>query len=342
VISRLLVATTAAVLCSVASGAASAQEQLVVATFGGSFADNTRTCVVEPFEKATGAKVVLRLGNSVQHAASLRAGRGRTGIDIAYVDDSLATQLNNESLLDSVDVTKLTHREEVIPEAFGPDNRYVTFMLGATAIAYNPQVITTPPTSWADVFDKRYAGRMALGDITGTSGLHFLLAVNRMRGGTLENIDAGFAALKAAIPNSVVLYTQADQVISLFQRGEVVIAPWYPDRAGAARDAGVPIAIAYPKEGAVGIRPTVVVPKGAPNAALATRYIDTMLSPEVQLCFAAKAYAGPVNTRVSLPERIASVVPTGDNLRHLWFPDPQEVAKGIPAWHQRWQRETTR
>lgn len=338
---RFVAALAAAVIAGTAAHAA-AEEQLIVSTFGGSFADDTRTCHIQAFERETGAKVVIRVGNSVQHAATIRAGRGRPGIDVAYLDDSLATQLGNEGLLTPIDADKLTHRAEVVPQAFGPGNGYVTFMIGATAIAYNPKVVTTPPTSWNDLFDPKYAGRMALGDITGTSGLHFLLAVNRMRGGTLENTDPGFAALKALVPDAVVLYTQADQVVSLFQRGEVVIAPWYPDRAGSARDAGVPIAMAYPREGAVGIQPTLVVPKGAPNPALALRYIDTVLSVEGQTCFAEKKYAGPVNTRVQLPERVASIVPTGADFERLWFPDPTVVARSIPGWHQRWQRETTR
>ena len=133
---------------------------------------------------------------------------------------------------------------------------------------------------------------MAIGDITGTSGLHFLLAVNRMKGGSYDDMDSGFAALHALLPNAVVLYTQADQLVSLFQRGEVVIAPWYPDRAGSAIDAGVKVAVAYPKEGAVGIKPVLVIPKGAPHPDLALKYIDTVLSVPGQSCFAEHKYAG--------------------------------------------------
>src|SRR5262249_16117592 len=48
-------------------------DELVVGSFGGSFADNVKACHVAAFEKATGATVSLKLGNSSQFAAAIRA-----------------------------------------------------------------------------------------------------------------------------------------------------------------------------------------------------------------------------------------------------------------------------
>jgi putative spermidine/putrescine transport system substrate-binding protein len=314
-------------------------EQLVVATFGGVFADDTKTCNIEPFEKATGAKVVTQLGNSVQHAAAIRAMGGHPTYDVAYMDNSLATQLNNEGLLTPIDVTKLTSYPDLDKTAFGPGNSYVAFEISATAITYNPKLVNPPPTSWNDLFDPKYKGRIALGDITGTSGSQFLMAVNKMRGGTLENMDPGFAALKELAGSSVTFYTQADQLVSLFQRGDIVMAPWYPDRTGAQIDKGLDLAVAYPKEGAVGIKPVLVIPKGAPDLDLALKYVDQVLSTSGQSCFTAKQYAAPVNMKVSLSDKVKKIVATGDNYKNLYFPDPQVVASHLVEWTHRWQRE---
>ncbi len=333
----------AAALIAILSAATLAQsaraDDLVVATFGGTFAADTKTCNIEPFEKATGAKVAVQLGNSVQHAAAIRAMAGRPTYDVAYVDNSLAAQLDKEGLIEPIDTAKLTSYPDLDKSAFGPHNSYVAFEVSATAIAYNPKVVTTPPTSWNDLFDPKYKGRLAIGDITGTSGMQFLLAVNKMRGGTLDNLDPGFAALKQLAPNAVTLYTQADQLVSLFQRGDVVIAPWYPDRVGAQIDKGLDLAVAYPKEGAVGIKPVLVIPKGAPHPDLALKYVDTVLSTENQTCFSAREYAAPVNLKVTLSDKVKKVVPTGDNYKNLWFPDPTTVASHLVEWTRRWQRE---
>ena len=321
------------------AGPAVAEGELVIATFGGSFAEDTGTCHVEAFEQATGAKGILTLGSSVDTAAKIRATAGSPEIDVAYMDISIAKQIKNEGLLETVDFASLANYDAVANQAFDADGQYVNFMTAATVIAYNPNEITTPPDSWSDLFDPAYAGRVALGDITGTSGMHFLLAVNRMEGGDFETQEAGLAAIGELMPNVVMLYTQADQLVQLFERGEIVIAPWYPDRIGSAADKGVPVAVAYPAEGAVGIQPTVAVPKGARNLDLAMAFIDVLLSAEGQKCFAEKKYAGPVNTMVELSDRVRAIVPFGASYDNLWYPDSDEVARLRPGWTERWQKE---
>lgn len=338
---RIIRTTLGATALAVLLTAPSAAQDLVIATFGGSFAEDTKTCHIEPFEAMTGAKVILSLGSSVDTAAKIRATAGDPEIDVAYMDASIAQQIKAEGLLETLPFDTMVSFEAVAPQAFDRDNTFVNFMTAATVIAYNPELIDAP-TSWNDLFDPAHAGKIALGDITGTSGLHFLLAVNRMKGGELDNQDAGFAAIKELMPNVVMLYTQADQLVPLFERGEIVMAPWYPDRAGSAADSGVPVAVAYPEEGAIGIQPTVSVPKGSGNVDLAMQYIDILLSAEAQACFAEKKYAGPVNTEVELSDRVKAVVPFGESYDNLWYPDTEMIAEKRPDWTQRWQREIAR
>ena len=290
----------------------------------------------------TGAKVALKLGSSAQFAAGIRATGGKSDFDVVYIDNSLATQLKNERLLETIDRGKLANAKEISPRAFDKDNQYVVFMTGATVLVYDTRQVKTPPTSWNDLFKPEFAGKVAIGDISGTSGLQLLLALNKLKGGSLENMDPGFAAIKPLARQSVTLYTQADQIVSLFERGEIAMAVWYPDRAGSAIDKGLPLAVAYPREGAVGILPALVIPKGAKSPALALKYIDQVLSRQGQACFAERKYAGPVNTQVKLSDKAAKIVPNGPSFESMWFPEPEAVVKGLPEWTRRWQREVAR
>jgi iron(III) transport system substrate-binding protein/putative spermidine/putrescine transport system substrate-binding protein len=328
-------------VCAFVSCAAQA-EDLVVGIFGGSFAEASKTCHIASFEKKTGAKVTLKLGNSSQFAAAVRATGGKSDFDVVYIDNSLAAQLKNEKLLETIDKTKLSNAPDISPKAFDKDNQYVAFETSATLIVYDPTQIKTPPTSWNDLYKPEYAGKLAIGDISGTSGAHLLIALNRMKGGTLTNMDPGFEAIKPLAKASVTLYTQADQLVSLFERKEIAIAVWYPDRAGAAMDKGLSLAVAYPKEGAVGILPALVIPKGAKSPDLALKYIDEVLSRDGQACFAEKSYAGPVNTKVTLSDKAAKIVPYRETFDKLYLPEPEAVAKGLPEWSKRWQREVAR
>jgi putative spermidine/putrescine transport system substrate-binding protein len=332
-------ALAAVVLCLSVPAAA---QELVVGSFGGSFADNVKACHVAAFEKATGATVSLKLGNSSQFAAAIRATGGKPDMDVVFIDNSLAAQVHGEKLSETLDRKKLTHAADVIPTAWGKDESYVVAMVSATVLVYNPKIVKAPPTSWLDLFDPAYAGKYAIGDISGTSGWQYFLALNKLKGGTLENIDPGIEAIKPLAKGSPVLYTQADQLISLFERGEIAIAPWYPDRAGVAIDKGLSLAVAYPKEGAVGILPAVMIPKGTSKVDLAHKFVDQVLSAEGQGCFSERAYIGAVNTKVKLSEKLQKIVPFGETLTNAWFIDPDVVAKNIPSWTRRWQREVAR
>ena len=339
---RHMLCVATAVVALYASHASARAEELVLASYGGSFADAVKACQIAPFEKATGATVAVKLNNSSQTAASLRAAAGNPDFDVVYMDDGLSAQTNGENLNERLDRSKLSHADEIIPSAWGKNDGYVAAMVSATTIVYDPKVVKTPPTSWLDLFDPKYAGKYVIGDISGTSGYQFLLALNKIKGGTPDNIDPG---LKASVPlskGSVVLYTQANQVVSLFERGEISIAVWYPNNAAAAAAKGLSLAVAYPKEGAVGILPTLVIPKGAKHPDLAYKFIDQALSPESQKCFSEMAVIGAVNTKVQLSDKVAKIVPYGETLKNTWFIDPQVVAKNMPEWSHRWQREVAR
>jgi putative spermidine/putrescine transport system substrate-binding protein len=317
-------------------------EELVVGSFGGSFADNLKACHVAAFEKATGATVSLKLGNSSQFAAALRAAAGKPDMDIVYIDNSLAAQAHNEGLTQTIDRASLKSAPDILPSAWGKDDSSVVAMVSATTLVYNPKLVKTPPTSWLDIADPAYAGKYAIGDISGTAGLQFLLALNKLKGGTLEDITPGIQAIKPIAEGATVLYTQADQLLSLFEREEIAIAPWYPDRAGVAIDKGLSLAVAYPKEGAVGILPAVIIPKGTTKTALALKFLNQILSAEGQSCFSEHAYIGAVNTKVKLSDKVKALVPNGESLAKTWFVAPEMIAKNSADWTRRWQREVTR
>jgi len=333
---------TVVAFAAMATASAVRAEELVVGSFGGSFVDNVKACHVAAFEKATGATVSFKLGNSAQFAAGIRATGGKPDMDFVYIDNSLAAQIHGEKLAETLDRSKLKSAGDVIKTAWGKEDSYVVAMVSATALVYNPKLVKTPPTSWLDVADPAYAGKYAIGDITGTSGLHYLLALNKLKGGTLENIDPGIEAIKPIAKGSTVLYTQADQLLALFERGEIVMAPWYPDRAGVAIDKGLSLAIAYPKEGAVGILPAVMIPKGTAKRDLAMKFLDQVLSAEGQGCFSERAYIGAVNTKVKLSDKVQKIVPNGESLEKAWFIDPEVIAKNSANWTRRWQREVAR
>jgi putative spermidine/putrescine transport system substrate-binding protein len=319
-----------------------AAEELVVATFGGTFVDNSKKCHASAFEKATGASVKYVLGSSVQTAAKLRAAGARAEFDVAYMDSQIVKQAKAEGLLQPLEPAKIPHWNDLYEASRDKDGYWVSMMFAGTIITYNPTLVKAPPTSWADLWKPEWKGKLAIPDISGTSGQQFLMAAARLNGGSVENIDPGFEAIKKLKPNIQMMYTQPDQIIPLFERGDITVAVWYTDRTGAAAAKGVPVAAAYPSEGAIGIVPTVAVPKASQKRELAQKYIDVLLSPEGQVCFAQSQFAGPTNRKVQLPPELAKLLPYGPLVQRMYFPDTDLVAKKFPEWSERWGREIAR
>jgi spermidine/putrescine-binding protein len=319
-----------------------AAEELVVGIFGGSFVDNAKKCHAPAFERATGATVKYVLGSSVQTAAKLRATAGRSEFDLTFMDSQIVKQVKAEGLLQPLEPGKIAHWNDLYDASKDPGTQWVSLMFAGTTLAYNTKLVSAPPTSWADLWKPEFKGKLAIPDISGTSGQHFLIAAARLNGGSLDNVEPGFEAIRRLKPNVQMMYTQPDQLIPLFERGDIAIAVWYTDRTGAAAAKGVPVAAAYPKEGAIGIVPTVSIPKGSQKKDLAQKYISTLLSPEGQLCYAQTQFAGPSNRTVKLPPDLARLLPYGENVQRMYFPDTDVVAKKLPEWAERWGREIAR
>ena len=329
--------------CALPFAAAAAEKELTVALYGGSFQEQTVKCYIESFESKYGAKVNMAVGNSTDNLAKLRAQKSNPVIDVAYMDWSVAIQAKNEGLIEKLDFDKIPNIAQVYDKAIEKDHFFVAQLFACTGLAYNTEFVKSPPTSWQDLWDAKYKGKIALPDITGTSGYQTLLMAARINGGDIQNMGPGFEAIKKIRDDVVTFYTHADQVVSLLERGEVWIVPWYHDRTAFAQKKGVPVAFSFPKEGTVAILPALTIVKGAPNPELAAKFIDWILSAEGQKCFAANMFEGPVNKTVVLEPELARKMPYGpEQIDRMVVPDYEYTAAHRGEWTEKWNKEIAR
>src|SRR5499427_8716946 len=115
-------------LLTVARAAPARAEELVVATFGGTFVDNSKKCHATAFEKATGATVKYVLGSSVQTAAKLRAAGTRAEFDVAYMDSQIVKQAKAEGLLQPLETAKIAHWNDLYDASRDKDGFWVSLM----------------------------------------------------------------------------------------------------------------------------------------------------------------------------------------------------------------------
>jgi putative spermidine/putrescine transport system substrate-binding protein len=339
--SRHLATLAAGVISLGMMASASAQTELTVIVYGGSFEEGWRKAVIEPFEKANpDIKVKIATGLTMQTVALMRAQKDDVRVDVTMMDEIGAAQANAEGLYHALDAAKIPNIEKLYPQFRTKGDPYTKFMFVSQALVYNKDMVKEKPTSWMAMWDPRYKGKIASPDITTSHGAFFLLTAADMNGGGLKNVDPGFELLKKLKPSILTFYTQHAQLAQLFTQGDVVMASWTSDRGQAAIDGGAPLAWTIPKESAYIIDSTIGIAKGTKKLEAAQKYVDFVLSAEAQELNARHTYLGPVNREVKLPPEVAQKLPVAD-LDRLKIADWDYVTTVRPQWTQRWNREIT-
>jgi putative spermidine/putrescine transport system substrate-binding protein len=325
--------------------AAQAQDKLLyVGSYGGSYETIMRQQVIPPFEKATGVHVEYVSGNSNETLAKIQAQKGHEDLDLAIIDDGPMYQAKALGLCAKLKAGP--NYADIYDLAKMGDDAVATGVV-ATGLAYDAGAFQKagwqPPTSWADLADKKYEGKVAIPGIDNTYGLVALIMYAKQNGGSADQIDPGFAYLaKQIAPNVRAFESSPGRMSELFQSGEVSLAIWGSGRVNALADTGFPIKFVYPKEGAAALLIAACVVNGAPHEAAAQQFLDYLLSPDVQKIIAT-AGNGPVNKKVQLAPDLAARLPYGpEEVSKLVAFDWSKINPKRDDWSKRWNREIER
>jgi len=320
------------------------QKTLYVAGYGGSFEKTIRDEVMPAFEKANDVKVEYVAGNSTDTLAKLQAQKGNQQIDVIIVDDGPMYQAIQLGFCGKIDDLPAN---DLYPAARFKGDFAVATGLVATGLMYNTQVFKekgwAPPTSWNDLKDPKYAGQVVIPPINNTYGLHALLMLAKMNGGSEQNVDAGFKIFKDEINPNVLAYEPSPgKMTELFQSGQAVIGVWGTGRVQSFAATGFPVDFVYPKEGAVTLL-TTACPIAKPNASpLASAFIKALLEPKLQLLMLKEYGYGPVLKSIVVPPDLAKMAPVGDRAAALYTPDWSVINDKREDWTKRWNREIER
>jgi putative spermidine/putrescine transport system substrate-binding protein len=339
-------ATCAALALAAAfsSPAAIAQAKLTVAGYGGSFENMMRNEIMPAFEKKTGAKLQYVAGNSTDNIARMQAQRDNMEVDVAIVDDGPMYQAVALGLCRDL---KGVNFAELYPVADMKTGKSVTIGVVATGLMYNKKYFAEnkmpAPTSWNDLTDPKYRGKLVIPPMNNTYGLQTVIMMARLNGGGEKNIDPGFKVMKEKVaPNVLTFEAQPGKMTELFQSGQAIFAVWGSGRVKAFQDTGFPAEFVYPKEGAMALGISIC-PTAKPNPSpLAQQFIDFMLQPDTQVMFAKGSGAGPVNRKTQLPPELQKGLPYGEAVGKLLTTDWDTVNANRTAWNNRFTREIER
>lgn len=322
------------------AGAASGGK-LIATTLPGSWEQFNRDVLVPAFGSSAKGEAALVPLVSADQVAKLKAAPNSPPFDVVSLDSGVFEGAPKAELFQKLPIDRLKNYGELAERFQNQDTWGPLIGIQAVGIAYNPKVITTPPTSWADLWDARYKGRVALMAMKNNHTIGFMQKIAKMRGGSVENLEPAFAAVKELAPNLTGVVANAGALITLFQQGEVDIAPHDLNSVKLLQSKGVDIDWAMPKEGGFALTPMMSIVKH-PTASLdlAAAYIDAAISKDVQSKMVEMNAVLPTNRNVAIPEALAQKL--GKNLdailTKLEFLDWATINKHRTEWVERFDQ----
>ncbi|MFT3852886.1 MAG: extracellular solute-binding protein [Ilumatobacteraceae bacterium] len=309
-------------------------DKLVFSTFAGQQA--AMGSGFDGFTAATGVTVEFLENGLSDRLTKMAAEKGSPTIDVALVPINEVPALLDNGIVEPTD-TSIPNYDQLLDVA-KVDGGYGASIL-QFGIAYNPEKVTTPPTSWSDLFDAAYAGHIAFPSMPNSGGYAALSMLTRIAGGTDADLTPGVelvAENKSAID---VFYPFSTAIEPQVKSGEVWIYPEIGGSALAAAARDVPVEFVVPEEGGPAGLNTLVIPVGSDHASCAKALVSWYLAQDMQTLVARTLHYGTTSS-TPLPADVASSVYPQD-LSTLVQLDWPTIAENGPDTLDVWNSKVT-
>lgn len=332
-------ARTWALLASVAlafSAPVQAQQaELILSGFGGAY-NEALTEIVKSFEAENNVKVTVIPGSGADNIARVR----NKEIDIIVSDPIFALRMEAEGAFVNFDPALIPNLEHLHPKAVFSD-AVIAENFGAYVIAYDPAKVA-PPESWYDLAKPEYKDLVSLRGFR-PENIELITLFAKLAGGDERNPDAGFAEMAKIASNIAVWVNSHPDHLELYRNGQIAMSMWTDGRIAWAKEEGVGIEAAIPREGFFPLVSTLSIIGGRPNGELAQKLVNHLLSEEAGIVMADQLGYFPTNMQTELPPEVqAKTLLTKENVDDLQIADWQYLVTVYDDWQMRWEREIQR
>lgn len=301
---------------------------------------------VKQFEEENNCEIVNTYMDSEEDLLTRLKTSGAGEIDVCLPNCSILPAAIKAGLLEPIDTSKLTNFDSLFErfktqeECFGEDGQMyaVPFVWGSTGIAYNTELMSEAPTSLNVLFDESLAGKITFRD-----DYNDAVMVAAMVLGQDPNDPSDLEAIKEKLIEQKKLnktyWQTGDEFSKLFAAGQVEVGLMWSGQSATMKNEGEPIGYVVPEDGAIGWVDNWGIPANSQNKDLAYKFIDFMLSKDVQYDWAAnKGGPSPANQSAAEaidPEYAAACGMDEESLNRLQFMKyrTDEVKQ---AWNELW------
>jgi iron(III) transport system substrate-binding protein len=263
--------------------------------------------IAERFEKEQDIKVVLVCDTEETKSTGLInrliAEKDRPQADVFWSGDPVRTAILKSK---GITVAYRSPQAKDLPAKFSDKDGYWTgFSARARVIIYNKNLVKSgeEPQSIVDFLDPRFTGKACMADpLFGSTSMHAAALFDKLGEAEAKKFFEGFAK------NGGKILSSNGEVRRRVSNGEFAVGLTDTDDYNEARQEGKPVGVVYPDAKGMG---TVIVPNSVvliakgPNPELGKKFIDFLLSPEIEQALAkCEAAQMPVRSGVSVPDHV--------------------------------------
>ncbi|WP_117194046.1 ABC transporter substrate-binding protein [Rhizobium terrae] len=335
-----------AIALSVASATPSmADQQIVIATTGGTWERQMREHFFDPFTKETGIKIVTVSGTGAENVARVKAmaATGKVEWDLYQAGEIQAASDLHRTLNEDMTAFCSDYRADKDLLADACNRSGVLFGYGTTLMVYNQESFPKGgPASWKDFFDvERFPGPRALPNFNDPwRVMAAALLADGVEPALLfpMDIDRALKKLGELRPHVGLWWKTGDQSTQGFRTGEYVVGQIWQTRAAALRQEGQPLAWRQEQAFLVGDRWALI--KNAPNHDNALRFLRYFLNhPDAQarVCEALTCTPARYSAVSAMGEAARATLPTSPEIfNQLIKPDAAWINANTQLLIERW------
>ncbi len=284
---------------------------------GGTWKDWFDATFVTPFSKEHGTTIEWKTGLGFEPL--VLAQRNRPQWDLIHESQTTSTQIGSVGAL-------VEWKQENIPNMakIHPSFKY-KYLVGKIhtpyGIVWNSKKIKRPITSWWDMWDPEFAGKVAFPSWVWT-GADVFHAINVLQGGTSQNIDPGIAKMSELFKkNKAQIINNVENTQQVLLSEDVWICPLFGARAQKAKEAGATVDFVLPKEGGLSWiwNTAIIAGRPADSIQLAEQFVNTTLDAEKQIAFARLTGYPPTNLEAikNLPPDLKNLAVSDEDLQAI-------------------------
>ncbi|WP_216328658.1 polyamine ABC transporter substrate-binding protein [Deinococcus aestuarii] len=259
--------------------------------------------VVEDFERHEGVRVVIDTFESNEAMLAKLQGGG-AAYDLATPSNYVVQTMVRAGLLQPMRKELLGNFGNIaagfLNPNFDPGNTYtVPYQYAATGLAFNAKRYTPPQESWSLIFGPTDTVRFALLDdpreVIGAALKSLGYSVNSSE---VEELRAARDLLRRTVAKrGFESFSGGPEIRNKLLAGSIDLGQIYVGDLlqGAAEDPNLKVFL--PREGTTISTDTLVLLRSSPNPALARRFVDFVLDPEVSAAISNYTYYGNPNAK---------------------------------------------